>query len=303
MPTGGMTRRSFFAPLAAGLGVAASACSRLALFNQFTPKDPGGRLAARDIAYGPDPRQRLDVYEPAKTGAGPAPVVVFFYGGNWDSGDKALYSWVGRALAAQGFVTVIPNYRLVPQVRYPDFVVDGAAAVGKAREIAGRFGGDPNHVALMGHSAGAYISMMLTLDARYLNGAGVPMRAIEASVGLAGPYDFYPFDVPASIAAFGQAPDPMSTQPMHYARGDAPPIFLGHGDKDTTVGLYHSTHLYNAIKAKGGDIAFKVYHGADHVDLVLPLSRPFRGKSGLLADVTGFLNAHLGGNPAHGVQG
>src|ERR1700761_1868916 len=113
-----MTRRGLFGVSAAAL---LAACSRLSLFNRLTPKDPGSRLAAGGVAYGPDPRPRLDVYAPTQPSPRPAPVVVFFYGGNWDSGDRALYSWVGRALASRGFVTVIPDYRLVPEHRFPDF--------------------------------------------------------------------------------------------------------------------------------------------------------------------------------------
>ncbi|HEY3814646.1 MAG TPA: alpha/beta hydrolase [Caulobacteraceae bacterium] len=285
-----MTRRGLIAVSAAAL---LAACSRLALFNRLTPKDPGGRLAADGVAYGPDPRQRLDVYVPVKPAAGPAPVAVFFYGGNWDSGERALYSWVGRALASRGFVTVIPDYRLVPAHPFPDFVDDGAAAVAKARAIVQQYGGDPDRVALVGHSAGAYIAVLLALDPRYLERAGVEMRDIRAVVGLAGPYDFYPFDVPASVAAVGQFPDPQQTQPIHFARGDAPPLFLGHGDKDTTVALRHSTALYAAINKLGGDVELKIYKGADHVSLILPLSRPFRGRRPLLDDVTSFLRTKL----------
>ena len=285
-----MTRRGLFAISAAAL---AAACSRLSLFNQLTPKDAGGRQVARDIAYGPDPRQTLDVYAPASPPASPAPVVVFFYGGAWNSGDKALYSWVGRALAAQGFVTVLANYRLVPQVRFPAFLEDAAASVAKAQQIAAQYGGDPHRMALMGHSAGAYLAVMLGLDAAYLKTAGVEMSDIRAVVGLAGPYDFYPFDVPASVEAFGRAPDPALTQPIHFARGDAPPMLLAHGDKDTTVRVRNSTALYDAIRDKGGAVELKVYKGREHVDLVLPLSKPFRNKIPLLEDVTGFLREHL----------
>jgi acetyl esterase/lipase len=190
-------------------------------------------------------------------------------------------------------VTVIPDYRLVPAHPFPDFVDDGAAAVAKARAIAQQYGGDPHCVALMGHSAGAYIAVLLALDPRYLEHAGVDLRDIRAVVGLAGPYDFYPFDVPASVAAFGQFPDPQETQPIRFARGDAPPLFLGHGDKDTTVALRHSTALYAAINKPGGDVELKIYKGADHVSLILPLSRPFRSRRPLLDDVTSFLRTKL----------
>jgi acetyl esterase/lipase len=264
----------------------------LALFDRFAPKDAGGRRVAKDVPFGAN--LHLDVYAPVKPVQTPAPVVVFFYGGGWDGGDKALYGWVGRALAARGFVTVLPNYRLVPKAHFPDFVEDGAQAVAKTREIASRYGGDPDRIVLMGHSAGAYIAVHLALEPRYLAAAGVDMATIRAAVGLAGPYDFYPFDVPASIAAFGRSPDPHATQPINFARGDAPPLLLLHGDKDTVVGPYHSERLHDAIRAKGGASELKVYPGCDHIDLVMPLSRPFRKRIPLLDDVTGFLRQRLG---------
>jgi acetyl esterase/lipase len=270
----------------------AEAFSRLALFNRLTPKDRGGRLVARAVPYGPDPRQRLDVYAPVALGGRPAPVVVFFYGGNWDSGDMALYRWVGRALAARGFLTVVPNYRLVPRHRFPDFVEDGARAVAKARDLAIRHHGDPDRLALMGHSAGAYIAVLLALDARYLRPQD--LAAVHAVVGLAGPYDFLPFDVAASVNAFGHAPDPEATQPIRYARGDAAPMLLAHGDQDTVVAPRHSIDLHREIRSRGGAVELKMYPGRDHVDLVLPLSRLFRRRIPLLDDVTRFLHARLG---------
>ena len=265
----------------------------LALFSRFAPKDAGGRPAAAGVAYGPDPRQRLDVYAPVRPSAAPAPVVVFFYGGGWDSGDRRYYGWVGRALASHGFVTVIPDYRLVPKHLFPDFVEDGAAAVAKTREIAATYGGDPDRIALVGHSAGAHTAVLLALDPRYLEHAGVEMRSIRAAVGLAGPYDFYPFDVPSTIAAFGHAADPEHTQPIRFVRADAPPLLLAHGDEDTVVAPKHAVALYDAIRNAGGDAELKMYPGRDHVDLVLALSRPFRKRIPLLEDVTRFLNEHF----------
>jgi acetyl esterase/lipase len=292
-----MNRRGLIAAAAA---LVTSACSPLELFNRFSPKDAGGRLAVRDVAYGADPRQRLDVYEPVRRGPGPAPVLVFFFGGGWDSGDKDLYRWVGQAFAARGFLTVLPNYRLVPQVRFPAFVEDGAAAIAKTREIAARYGGDPDRIAFAGHSAGAYIAILLALDTRYLEAAKVDPAAVRAAVGLSGPYDFLPFDVAASINAFGQAPDPVQTQPIHFARAGAPPLFLGHGTKDTVVMPRNSTALAAAERAKGGEVELKIYPGLDHPDTVLALSRPFRGKAPVLDDVVGFLQAHLGGGGVSG---
>ncbi|MDP2764968.1 MAG: alpha/beta hydrolase, partial [Brevundimonas sp.] len=111
-----MTRRGLLAP---ALGLLAAACSPLALLNTFGPRDGGVRRAARDIAYGDDPRQVLDIYAPTAPRARPWPLLVLFYGGGWDSGDKTHYAWAAEALAARGFVVALPDYRLVPDVHFP----------------------------------------------------------------------------------------------------------------------------------------------------------------------------------------
>lgn len=185
-----MTRFHRFARfLPASLALLAAACSPLTTFDSLVPKDGGGRRVAEAQPYGADARQRLDIYAPRNAGPGERPVVIFFYGGSWNSGTRSGYAFVGRALAAQGFVTVIPDYRLVPAIRYPGFVEDGAAAVRWTREHIAGFGGDPARLVLMGHSAGAYIAAMLAVDDRWL---GRDRQAVRGLVGLAGPYDFAP---------------------------------------------------------------------------------------------------------------
>lgn len=269
----------------------AAACSPLALFNTAVPKDPvGGRVAA-GIPYGEGPRQRLDVYPAVGGREGPKPVVVFIYGGSWDSGRRQDYAWVGRALAAQGFLTVVPDYRLVPENPYPDFLADGAAAVRWTRDNAARFGGDGDRIVLMGHSAGAYNAVMLALDRRHLDQAGVPQGAIRGAVGLAGPYDFYPWDAAASRNAFGHWPEPLETQPVSYARADAPPLLLLHGDADSTVRPRNTSRLAARLAEAGGRATAKIYPGMDHRAAVLALSRPFRGRYPVLEDVVAFVRA------------
>ncbi|HYE41855.1 MAG TPA: alpha/beta hydrolase [Caulobacteraceae bacterium] len=281
-----MTRRALLASLAAGL---TTACSPLSAFATLAPKDPARRAGA-GLPYGGHPRQRMDFYQPRQA-AGRAPVHVFFYGGNWNSGRRQDYGWVGQALAAQGFLAVVPDYRLVPEVRYPGFVEDGAAAVAEARRLASDLGGDPERVVVSGHSAGAYIAAMVALDPRWLQAAGAP--PVRAFAGLSGPYDFYPFDVPASREAFAGAPDPGRSQPVNLPLRNPPPTFLAHGSRDQLVGVHNSRNLARRLEAAGGEVDFKLYEGLDHKDTVLALSRPFRGKASLLGDMTRFLKAHL----------
>ena len=283
-----MTRRGLFAP---ALGLLAAACSPLGLLNSLGPRDTGAHRAARDLAYGDDPRQRMDIYAPK--GAGPYPVLVFFYGGGWDSGSRDLYGWAAQALAARGFVVALPDYRLVPQVRFPAFIEDAAAAVAYAAQVVGQYGGDPDRLGVLGHSAGAHLAMMITLDRRYMAAVGQP-DLIKAAAGLAGPYDFLPFDVDASKNAFGRAPDPTLTQPVTFVRADAPPIWLGHGTADTVVHDEDTVILDERMRAVGGRSEAKLYLGLDHADMIATFSPLFRKKAPVLDDVTGFFHRRLG---------
>ncbi|KQY89658.1 alpha/beta hydrolase [Brevundimonas sp. Root1423] len=285
-----MTRRGLFAP---ALGLIASACSPLGMLNNLGPRDRGVRRVGRDIAYGDHPRQKMDVHAPTEAGERPWPLLVFFYGGGWDSGERQLYAWAAQALAARGFVVATPDYRLVPQVHFPSFIEDAAAATAMAGRIAARYGADPARLGVIGHSAGAHLAMMIALDRRYMLAAGAP-DLIKAAAGLAGPYDFLPFDVPASINAFGRVPDPTLTQPVTFARADAPPLWLGHGTDDVVVHAEDTTILCDRMKAVGGRCEAKLYPGLNHADLIATFSPLFRRKAPVLDDVTAFLHRELG---------
>ena len=273
--------------LLAALPFLAACTPSLGTFDAFAPRDAGARRVARDVGYGEGPRRRLDVYAPAKRDA-PLPVIVFIYGGSWDSGDKDDYEFVGAALASRGFVTVLPDYRLAPEVRFPGFIEDCAAAVRWVSDNVSEYGGDAQRIVLVGHSAGAYNAIMLALAGDYLRTAGVDARSIRGAIGLAGPYDFLPFDVDSTRNAFGQAPDPQLTQPVHFARADAPPLLLLWGEDDTTVGPRNLESLAHVQRAAGGDVETEVYANVDHVGIMLALSRPFRGRAPVLNDVTAF---------------
>lgn len=284
-----MTRRGFFAPALAAL---TAACSPLAALNALGPRDSGVRRVARGLSYGEDPRQKLDILAPTAPSDRPWPVLVFFYGGGWDSGSRDHYGWAAHALAARGFVVALPDYRIVPEARFPAFVEDAAAAVARTGQVVGPYGGDPGRLGVIGHSAGAHLAMMIALDRRYMAAAGAP-ELIRAAAGLAGPYDFLPFDVPASVNAFGRAPDPTLTQPVTFVRADAPPLWLGHGTDDTVVHAEDSTILCDRMRAAGGRCEVKLYPGLNHADLIATVSPVFRKKAPVLEDVTAFLNREL----------
>lgn len=257
------------------------------LLNALVPD--GGYRIEHGVAYGDLPRQRLDVYVPDEL-AGPVPIVVFFYGGGWESGSKGEFRFVGQAFAARGFVTVIPDYRLYPEVRFPTFVEDGAAAVAWVQRNIGRFGGEPRQIHLMGHSAGAHIAALLALDQRYLAAAGIEPGTLESLVGLAGPYDFLPLKG-ATLKRIFAVDDMAESQPITFADGNAPPALLLHGENDQTVLPANSEHLAAALAAAESRVELKHYPNLDHVALVAALAAPLRWLAPVLDDVTAFLRA------------
>ncbi len=285
-------RRSVLAAaLAGGLTAACSPLEWLDIVDRMVPGG-GGRRVARDVAYGPDGRHKLDIYAP-RAAAGPLPIVLFFYGGYWRSGQRQDYRFIGSALADLGFVTVIPDYRLVPEVRFPAFVEDAAAALRWTTRHAETFGGDASRIAVTGHSAGAYIALMLALDSRWLTRAGADPTALRAAAGLAGPYDFLPFPSWQAEAAFGNVSDPMLTQPIRFARGDAPPVLLLTGDADDVIAPDNSIRLDAAIRKAGGRSRLGIYRGLGHNDMIEVIARPYRRRAPVLADLASFLGEAL----------
>lgn len=286
-----MGRRSFVnlpsRLLALGLTLAATGCAPLSVFNALTPSDADGVLLGSDIPYGQGPRRHLDVYAPRERPSS-APVVVVFYGGSWDSGRKEDYAFLGKAIASRGFVTIVADYRLVPEVRFPAFLEDAAHAVQWAAKHAAEFGGDSKRMFLFGHSAGAYIAAMVALDGRYLSAAGASPAIIRGVGALAGPYDFLPLDVDSTVAAFGQAANLADTQPINFVSSSAPAMFLATGEEDTTVKPRNTKALAAKLAAAGRKPIVKSYPGVSHVGIMLAMSRTFRGSAPVLDDVTEF---------------
>ena len=290
---------------ALGLGVLALAAVIGGMFAFVSPprllshydRLAGGREgsypAATGVPFGSQ-GQTLDIWAPNDMSGAPLPVVVFWYGGGWAKGDRTSYAFAGRALAKAGFLVVIPDYRKVPQVHFPAFLDDGAEAVSWVEDNIAQYRGDPSRLAFMGHSAGAYQAIMLALDSKRLVAAGADPANVKAAVGLSGPYDFYPFDKPRSIAAFSHWPRPLETQPIAFARADAPPLLLVTSDGDDTVRPKNANNLGAKLRDLGVPVEVKNYGPLDHEEIVMALSVPFRSKGPVLSDSVTFLKARLG---------
>ena len=273
-----LARRGFFASLAGLLG----GCSPAGLLNVTVSRQGFTREA--DIAYGPDPRQRLDLYRPDKPRAD-GKTVIFFYGGSWDTGSKNDYLFVAQALTAYGYTVVIPDYRLYPAVRFPAFVDDGARAM---RWTADRVGADK--VFVMGHSAGAHIALLLAANTPYLAAVGVDRMKLKGAIGLAGPYDFLPLKSAKLIEIFGGANNPQ-IEAITFAKAPLPPALLIHGTADTTVYPRNSTNLAAAWRAAGAAVELKLYPEVGHIDVVAAFSGLLSGRAPTRTDVATWLDA------------
>lgn len=261
-------------------------CSPTDILNATVPWD--GISVDRGIAYGEGPRRQLDIYC-NKDAAGPRPLVVFLYGGSWRTGDREIYQFVGIPLAARGAVVVIPDYRLYPEVAFPDFLDDNAHAVAWAIAHAAELGADPHRVFIVGHSAGAYNAAMLAVDPRWLAHAGLDRTQIAGVAGLAGPYDFLPMTDPDILPVFAPVGDGPASQPVNYVDGRNPALLLLAGDADTTVRPANTRSLAARVAAAGGPVQSRIYPGLGHIGIIIAFAPLFNRRAPVLDDVWRFI--------------
>jgi acetyl esterase/lipase len=265
-----------------------AACSPVSLLNLAVSR--ADYHIVRDLAYGSDPRQLLDLYLPDHPAPG-APLILFFYGGSWESGSKRDYLAFGQAFASKGIAVAIADYRVYPQVRYPVFLEDGARAFAYLHAHAAEHGINQQRIFLAGHSAGAYIAVMLAADQAYLRQADASPRWIRGVIGIAGPYDFLPLQDKTLIAIFVGV-DRADTQPITYIDGKRPPMLLATGTDDTVVGPSNTSRLAARLRGFGSAVEEKFYPGVGHIGIILSLAPGLRGTTTLRGDIIRFVENH-----------
>jgi len=267
------------------MGMLLAACSGSQVLNILTPSQ-GYRLT-KDIVFDTTTNLKLDIYTPE--GAKNAPAVVFFYGGRWQDGSKDQYVFVGQALAASGFVAVLADYRLYPDVKFPAFLQDTAQTLRWTHENIADYGGAPDKIVVMGHSAGAYNAAMLALDPQLMQSVGGSRDWIKGMVGLAGPYDFLPLK-DADLRDIFAAANPLEiSQPIAVVDGNNPPLFLLHGQDDQLVKVKNTVNLSAKVRQAGGSVETLIYPEMSHAWIVATLAAPLRSQSDVLQRVSEFI--------------
>ncbi len=271
----------------------------LQLLNIATPSS--GYTRMEDIRYVEtttktvNPRHTLDIYEPndsQKSNTNNASAysknitLIFFYGGAWDSGKKELYRFVGRAFSLEGYRVVIPDYRLYPEVQFPNFVEDSALAV---KKIASLY--PDQEFILIGHSAGAHIASLLATDSKYLTAAQVSPSKIKAWIGWSGPYDFLPLTSGRVKRVFSSTNNLSLTQPIHFVTPSTPPALLTHGEEDTRVLIKNSQNMAKKLRSLNVDVIEKYYKEDSHSNTLVSASTLFRDVSSSFNDTIHFLNS------------
>lgn len=273
--------------------LALAACTAPQVLNTLTPER--GYDIATNLPYDDRTPLKLDVYSPR--GAKGAPVVVFFYGGRWSSGAKDEFKFVGQALASRGFIGVVPDVRLYPEVRFPQFLGDAARAVRWVRSEIPAYGGDPAKLFVMGHSSGAHIAAMLALNEEYLKDVGGSRTWLRGMIGLAGAYDFLPITAPDLRDLFGPPESFARTQPVFWVDGQNPPLLLLHGEDDEVVQVKNTRSLAQAVARRGGTVETVIYPRMSHNMIVGSLGAVLRGQSDVLGQIAQFVSREANAPP------
>lgn len=260
------------------------------------------------LRYANDQRHDLDLYVPNQVDQS-KPVIVFVYGGAWDSGHKDHYKFAGAEFAKLGYVTAVPNYRLYPDAKFPHFIEDVAQACASLPDHLSRLGIDvacPNGnlpLVLIGHSAGAHTVCMLNTEPKYLTNAKARV-ALKACIGMAGPYDL-PLDDPLVIGKFdgvtlhdiseqhvdeGHKHNRHDANPINLATTEMAQTLLMHGRADETVGLYHLERFAQRLDALGVEHQTIIYDKVPHRHMVGGLSKLFHFMNPVFSDIRAYLN-------------
>ena len=233
----------------------------------------GGKVGTERIgslSYGDHPQQRLFIHRvPHFETNEMRPVIAFIHGGSWRDGDPDYYDFIGRSLAAQGFLVVNLGYRLGDDGRWPAMLEDGAAGIAWVRANIADYGGDPDRIVLMGHSAGGHLTAEMMATRWNEEADDLPAAMIDAGLPFSGIFDFEPIlhcsendgmQMDAAVAA--EISTILRSMPT-----DAPQL-VAWGENETPDWQRQSQAYVERFATDARRIDALVVPGADHFDVV-----------------------------------
>ncbi len=242
-----------------------------------------------NIPYGSLSRQKLDHYKP-KTGSTQKPILIFYYGGGWKSGEKSIYHVIGAELASKGFDIIIPDYRLFPEVKFPKFVNDAALAYNWVWKNLAKSQERP--IILIGHSAGAHIAALIAYDQSYLKkfrDASNPKFKPAGFIGFAGPYAFNPVTWPTTKDIFSTIKDEDLARPVAFVNSKSPATLLFHGEKDIVVKRWNMESLSKTLKENKVEVETNLLPNISHIDILLNIGLPLKQQTNILEKMIKFI--------------
>ncbi len=261
---------SFRSVLAVMISLSLSACQSAGFFLVNLPSRIPPNPVHSTHSYGPQPWQKLDVYRPHNV-SGPAPVLMFIYGGGWTDGERWQYRFVANRFTQRGFVVVIADYAKYPRQTHPGYVEDLALASRWLVDNIADHGGDLKALHLAGHSAGAHIGAMLLANRSFLAAHDLKPDIYQSFIGLAGPYSFTPKEAPYT-EVFGPPERYDEMKVDRFVNGTEPPMLLLHGADDDVVGEFNLERLAAAIRQHDGQVETKIYPELGHIGIMSALS-------------------------------
>ena len=222
-----------------------------------------------DLPFGPTLAEHLDVYPAPRTeGSGGVPVLVYVHGGFWVLRTSKEFGFVARGPVSRGVATVVTNYALAPAVKMGEMVRQTRAAVAWAYRNAESFGGDPDRLHVVGHSAGGHLVATLLMtdwEGEY----GLPRDIIKGATAISGLYDLSPFPYTFLQPKLGLTVDEvLEYSPILHVPDEAPPLLLAYGERETEGFRQQSEDFLSAWKAKGLDGSILPIPGKDHFDIL-----------------------------------
>ncbi len=268
-----------------------SACTQVGITLANMPSHFSDTQVIKDISYGEESWQKLDLYIPQKAKEKSLPVVVFFYGGRWEDGNKGIYKFIGNAFSKKDYIVVIADYSKYPKVKFPTFVEDAAAAIAWTSENINNYGGVKERIYLSGHSSGAHIAALAISDDRYLQKHNKTVSTVKAFVGLAGPYDFVPEEEDLKDM-FGPPDNYPNIQVPTFIDGSEPPMLLLWGEDDNLVIQRNLDRLKDKIKSKSGSVETKIYPDMDHFQIITNFTWFLPSNESVIDDTINFFEKH-----------